>query len=69
MADFRDVLSARADADSALNHIMEMRSQARRIGDTQILAILWAAHAICMELRALGVTIDYGNRGVSDAKT
>jgi hypothetical protein len=59
MADFRDVIHARHDADAALGEIYTLGGT---LEDGRTLPagldVLLSARAICLELRALALTID-----------
>lgn len=60
MADWRDVMDARREADDALaDNDCYGANVAERDHDTAPLAVPLAARAIALELRALGTTIDY----------
>lgn len=56
MADWRDVMTARTEADQALD-AMEGGTKSQ---PDLVEALLTGARAVCLELRALGVTLDYG---------
>jgi hypothetical protein len=60
MADWRDVMYARSEADSARS---DVDAYGGRIEDTgtgdAALATMLGARAICLELRALGMLIDH----------
>jgi len=60
MADWRDVMHARSEADSARS---DVDAYGGRLEDTgtgdAVLATMLAARAICLELRALGMLIDH----------
>lgn len=60
MADWRDVMHARSEADAALSSADSYGGQIEdgRTGDPA-LASLVAARAVCLELRALGTLIDH----------
>jgi hypothetical protein len=60
MADYRDVMHARHEADSALASADAYGGQIEdgREGDGALAALL-AARAVCLELRALGMVINY----------
>ena len=63
MADWRDVMTARREADTARS---DVDAYGGRLEDTgtgdAALAVMLAARAICLELRALGTIIDYTAR-------
>jgi hypothetical protein len=63
MADWRDVMTARAESDSARS---DVDAYGGRIEDTGVgdaaLAIMLGARAICLELRALATQLDYSAR-------
>lgn len=59
MADWRDVMNARSDADAARGLMDSLGSVIEDGGHRDpALATLLAADAICLELRALGMIID-----------
>ena len=61
MADWRDVMEARADASDALGHARLYGGSIEegvKAGDP-VLGNLLAAEAVCKELRALGTIVDY----------
>lgn len=63
MADWRDVMGARSDADAALASVETLAGliqDGRRSSNEYALALLLVGAALCYELRALGVTHDYG---------
>jgi hypothetical protein len=64
MADWRDVMAAWSEADSARS---DVDAYGGRLEDTgtgdPALATMLAARAICLELRALGTIIDYARGG------
>lgn len=60
MADYRDTMDARSQADSDLQNADAYGSAIEdgRTPDTA-LAVLLAARAVCSELRVLSATLDY----------
>lgn len=60
MSDYRDVMHARSAADVAVSNAGSYGGAIEdgRTGDVS-LALMLATSAICAELRALGVTLDY----------
>lgn len=59
MSDWRDVMEARSAADNAIPSREAVETRIEDRGETTVIAILLAARAVCLELRALGVTLDY----------
>jgi hypothetical protein len=63
VADWRDVMEARADADRARREALDRQDAVPQHADTvQALATCLAGRAICLELRALGTVIDFALR-------
>lgn len=64
MADWRDVMEARHTADAQLGVLREALRGLEPIADDvpAALATLTASAAICLELRALGMILDYASR-------
>ena len=64
MADWRDVMNARQQADESLGMLAyaQTREEMRGRNADAGTALLSAARAICLELRALGTLLDYASR-------
>jgi hypothetical protein len=60
MADWRDVMDARAEADSALGAFDRLIEQADQSSLAEATALVGLTmQALCLELRALGTLLDY----------
>lgn len=59
MADFRDVMHARTAADNARHDVEVLAGKLEDQGMLKEVAMLLAASAICLELRALVTQLDH----------
>lgn len=65
MADWRDVMNARSEADAAQRDADAYAGALEDADRTDNgLGLMLAARAICLELRALGTTLDYSAAGI-----
>lgn len=60
MADWRDVMTTRTEAESARSGLHAYGKRLEEIGDQEVaLAIVLASYSLVLELRALAVLIDH----------
>lgn len=67
MADWRDVMTARREADSAASSADAYGAQIEdgRVSDSALASLL-AARVVALELRALAMLLDYSARDAAD---